>query len=415
MPNASIQLASLRNFLLITTVLSGALGYAFSAHAAESSSPEKWSDTLKYYGHAEGGIAMNTASPDNGENFGSLFTDKSNSVQMNQLMLTAERPIDSSLSTFDIGFKVQGLYGTDARYTHSLAETDHLFHSKYQFDFNEATINMHLPVVFKGGVDVKLGQFPSPMSAETIDATTNSLYSHSYIFNFGVPMKNTGVLATAHVNPLLDIYGGLDTGVNGGITADGDMNRTVKGQFGVGLNLLGGDLTILALSHIGAENAPNLVPGGGVRYLNDITTTYKANDKLTLTTDINYIKDEGLSAIGYGVAQYATYTLNDHWSLVGRGEVWRDNAGAFVYAYPGYFDAANAQRGLANTSYPAARTTYGEITLGANYKPQVPKAIDGFVVRPELRVDHSLNGSKPFNQGKDETSFTPAVDVVVPF
>jgi hypothetical protein len=65
------------------------------------------------------------------------------------------------------------------------------------------------------------------------------------------------------------------------------------------------------------------------------------------------------------------------------------------------------------------RTTYGAITLGANIKPDVPKAIEGFVIRPELRVDYSLNGSKPFNVkngvGRDNMSFTPAVDVIIPF
>jgi hypothetical protein len=183
--------SSLRTVLALTTILSGAMGFAALAHADDqtaAAAPAAWGDTLKFYGHVEGGVAFNTASPANNENFGSLFTDKSNQLQMNQLMLTAERPIDSASSKFDIGFKLQGLYGTDARYTHSLAETDHLFHSKYQFDFNEATVNMHLPVAFEGGVDLKIGQFPSPMSAETIDATTNSLYSHSYIMNFGVPM-----------------------------------------------------------------------------------------------------------------------------------------------------------------------------------------------------------------------------------
>jgi len=245
---------------------------------------------------------------------------------------------------------------------------------------------------------------------------TNSLYSHSYIFNFGVPFKSTGVLSTAHVNPTLDIYGGFDTGVNGGITADGDNNQNIKGQFGFGLNnLLGDKLSIVALSHVGTEDPANVMPHGAMRYLNDITATYKANDKLTLTTDVNYIEEDSVNAIGYGVAQYATYALNDKVTLVGRAEIWRDNSGVFVGAFPGYFDDANAQRGLTNTAYVAPRTTYSELTLGVNYKPEVPKAIEGLVIRPELRVDQSLNGSKPFNEGKDATSFTPAVDVVVPF
>lgn len=410
--------SALPQILALAVILTGTAGIANKALADEQATPPpppEWADAIKHYGHAEAGVAFNPASPSNNENIGDLFTDKSNQLQLNQLAYTVERPIDSTSSKLDLGFKVQAMFGSDARYTHSLAEFDHLVHSKYQLDVVEAHVDAHVPVLTAGGIDIKAGQLVSPMGAEVIDATGNSLYSHSYIFNFGTPLKNTGILTISHVSPLLDLYAGLDTGVNGGITADGDMNHEVKGQFGFGLNMLGGNLTVLALSHIGAENSPKIIPGGGLRYLNDVTTTYKVNDKLTLTNDLNYIEDDGAHAIGYGMAQYATYALNDKWTLIGRGEVWRDNSGFFVSADPAYFDAANAQRGLTNTALAVPRTTYGALTLGANYKPEVPKAIEGFVIRPELRIDQSLNGSKPFNVGKDSTSFTPAVDVVVPF
>ncbi|MDE1900306.1 MAG: porin [Alphaproteobacteria bacterium] len=410
---------SFRSGLLLGTMLAG---FSLQAHADDAVAPanhsalSSFADSIQFYGHAEAGIAMSPTVPSGGENVGSLFTDKSNQFQMNQLMVTALRPIDPDMPAFNWGFKLQGLFGTDARYTHSLAETDHLIDSRYQFDFNEATINMHLPTLVAGGVDLKIGQFPSPLGAELIDATANSFYSHSYIFNFGVPVKSTGILATAHVTPMLDLYAGLDTGVNGGITAEGDNNRNIKGQFGFGLNnLLGGALNIVALSHVGTEDPTNVTPTGAMRYLNDITATYKASDKWLFTTDINYAEEDSTNAIAYGVAQYVSYVLNSHVTLVGRGEVWRDNSGAFVTVDPSNFDAANAQRGLTNTSYAVPRTTYSELTLGVNYMPDVPKSIEGFVIRPEMRVDHSLNGSHPFNQGKDNTAFTPAVDVVVPF
>jgi hypothetical protein len=289
-----------------------------------------------------------------------------------------------------------------------------------QFDINEATINAHLPVLTEGGMDIKAGIFPSPMGAEVIDATGNYLYSHSYIFNFGVPLKHTGVLTTTHICPILDLYAGMDTGVNSWLGGDGYNNNLVKGQVGFGLTLLGGDLTVLGFSHIGEENPSNIVPGGYVRYLNDITTTWKASDKLTLITDANYIADDGLGTIGYGVAQYAVYALNDHVSLVGRGEIWRDNGGSYVSAAPGHFDYLNAEMGKSATVYGGGHTTYGELTVGLNIKPDVPKAIDGFVIRPELRIDQSLNGTRPFNLndagvGRDGTSFTRAIDLILPF
>lgn len=404
------------------TVLSlwGAVGTANTAFADGSAQPQAWADSIKLSGHVDAGITFNPSQRAGTDNFGALFQDKANQALLNQVMLTAQRSIDNQSSNVDVGFTLQGIFGSDARYTHSFAELDHLIHGRNQVDIIEATIDAHFPVlseVLEHGVDLKVGEFPSPMGAEVIDSTGNYLYSHSYIFNFGVPYKNTGALATAHVNSWLDLYGGIDTGVNSWIGSGGYNNTMLKGQFGFGLNLLEGALTILGFSHIGAENVPNQsgVPNGALRYLNDITTTYKATPDLTLTTDLNYIADDGVGAIGYGAAQYAVYSLNDHVSLIARGEVWRDNGGFYVASFPGNFDFVNTERGLPATAISGGHTTYGELTLGVNYKPEVPKSIEGFVIRPELRVDTSLNGTKPYNGGKDETSFTPAVDVVIPF
>lgn len=379
-----------------------------------------WSDSIKVSGHIDGGITFDPAAKTGSQNLGSLFNDKANQFMLNQLMGTVERPIDPKSSDFDFGFKLQGIFGTDARMTHGFAELDHLIHGRDQLDIVEASVSAHLPILTDGGVDVKVGQFPTPMGAEVIDSTGNYLYSHSYIYNYGIPLKNTGILATGHVSPVLDLYAGLDTGVNAFVGSSGYNNDIVKGQFGFGLNLLDGNLTVLGFTHIGAENPQNLgFARNALRYLNDITTTWKVNDDLTLINDANYIADEGLGAIGYGMAQYAVYTLNDHLSLVGRAEIWRDNSGAFVAAFPYSLDYINSERGLSATVIAAPRTTYGELTVGLNYKPSID-GLDGLMIRPELRVDRSLNGTHPFdiNQagiGQDRTAFMPAVDVVFPF
>lgn len=386
---------------------------AASAAPKDAAPPAAWLDTLKFSGHIDAGIVGNPDSPSNNINFGHLFTDRANTPILNQLMLTAERPLDPKATGYDFGFKLQGLYGADARYTHSFNLFDRVTNNRNQFDLVEANGLVHLPWLTEGGIDAKIGDFPSPMSAEVIDATGNALYSHSYIFNFGVPFKNTGILATIHLNPVVDLYVGADTGVDAWVGRKGDNNSAGAGQAGIGLNLMDGKLTILALTHIGPENPRN---NDDLRYLNDITATLKVNDKLTLTTDVNYIRDDGLHAIGYGAAQYAVYNLTDTVALVARGEVWRDNNGAFVAAFPGTLDFINTERGLVPaTSISGGRTTYGELTLGVNYKPEVPKAIEGFVIRPEIRFDDSLNGTKPFNAGTSDHQVTLAADVILPF
>jgi hypothetical protein len=381
--------------------------------APADAAPAAWADTLKLSGHLEAGITGNPDGPRNGLNFGDLFTDRANTPLLNQLMLTAERPLDPKATGYDFGFKLQAMYGSDARYTHSFNELDRVIGGRNQIDIVEANGVVHTPWLTDSGIDAKLGEFPSPMSAESIDATQNALYSHSYIFNFGVPFKHTGILTTTHLNSVVDLYAGADTGVNAWVGTKGDDNKAAAGQFGIGLNLMDGKLTILGLTHIGPE-----LPGNNhdFRYLNDITATLKVSDALTLTTDVNYIRDDGLHAIGYGAAQYIVYNLNDQIALIARGEVWRDNNGAFVAAFPGNLDFINSERGLApSTTISGGRTTYGALTLGVNYKPAVPKIIDGFVIRPELRFDQSLNGTTPFNAGTSVHQVTLAADFILPF
>jgi len=40
------------------------------------------------------------------------------------------------------------------------------------------------------------------------------------------------------------------------------------------------------------------------------------------------------NATGYGVAQYATYAINDWLKITGRGEIWRDNTGSSWASFP---------------------------------------------------------------------------------
>ena len=219
---------------------------------------------------------------------------------------------------------------------------------------------VHTPWLFSGGIDIKAGQWVTLEGAETIDPTTNYFYSHSYIFNFGIPFVETGIMTISHVDPLLDVYAGVDTGVNTTFgNGQGDNNGGAAFAGGIGLNLLGGNLTILATTHIGPENADtngtnntinviaacNCNPNNTLRFLNDITATWKVTDSFTLITDANYIHDDGtfLNAVGfgtfhpsgYGIAQYAIYKVNDWLSLVGRAEVWRDNNNFLSRLFPG--------------------------------------------------------------------------------
>src|SRR5437868_13546411 len=259
-----------------------------------SSSPTP-SPRFKISGWIDGGITFNPASPQDNQNFGRFFDDRANEPLVNQLVINLERPLAPQPGEFDWGFKLQFMYGSDARYIHSLGLfSDTAATSIVQPDLVEGYLNLHFPIISEGGLDLKLGKFVTLEGAETIDPRTNFFYSHTYIFNFGIPFNHTGALATFHASKLLDLYSGITQGVN---TSIEDNNDSPAFHGGVGLNLLDGKLTALVSTHIGPET-PN--DDRHNRYLNDLTITAKAAKNLTSITDLNFIYDDAADATGLG-------------------------------------------------------------------------------------------------------------------
>src|SRR3984885_5477809 len=295
---------------------------------------------FKLYGWIEGGITGNPDSPTDNHNFGHLFTDRSNEPLLNQVSIVGERALDPNATGFDWGFKAWFMYGSDARYTKSVGFLPTVTNDRVQPDFPELSVSLHIPVGTTGGIDLKMGKYADPMSAETIDPRNNVFYSHSYIFNFGVPFNDTGFLGIFHVNKYMDLYSGVNRGVN---MAFSDNNSSLAFEGGFGLNLLDGNLTMVALTHAGPEDTLNNVDW---RYLNDFTTTWKITKNLTAITDLNLITDtiDG-GKWGGGGAQYFTYSVNDWLQLGLRGEIFRDSQGFYVAQFRANNDFIHILRG----------------------------------------------------------------------
>jgi hypothetical protein len=283
-------------------------------------------------------------------------------------------------------------------------------------------VTFHVPDVAGGSLDLKVGQYASPLGAETILASANPLYSHSYIFNFGLPFKHTGALATLHLSGGIDLYGGVDSGVNTSLGKDGDNNDAWSGLFGFGYANADSTVTLVALTHVGPENASAKAPLGfanandELRWINDAVLTVKPSDNLTLITELNYIRDDLVKAEGFGAAQYATWKFDDTLSLTGRAEVWRDVQGFYVAAFQGNQDYVLAEAGEPTRSPVLSAgqgATYGALTLGLTWKPDNWGMPDGFALRPEIRFDRSLGDARPFDNGDSQTTF--GLDVLIPF
>jgi putative OmpL-like beta-barrel porin-2 len=369
---------------------------------------------FKIYGWIEGGITGNPNSPIDNHNFGHLYTDRANEPLLNQVSIVGERALDPNATGFDWGFKAWFIYGSDARYTKSMGFLDLATNYRMQPDFPEISVSAHIPIGCTGGLDIKFGKYADPMSADTIDPRNNVFYSHSYIFDFGVPTTDTGILAVFHVNKYLDIYGGINRGVNATFK---DNNSSIAFEGGFGLNLLDGNLTTVALTHIGPENPGN---SHDYRFLNDMTTTWKITKALTSITDLNLVYDQSGSSWGGGLAQYFTYALNDWLTLGLRAEIWRDENNFYVAQFRANNDFIHIERGDPIAPDPSTffggKTTYFEVTWGVTLKPPVPKPFAALLIRPEVRYDRALTDAfSPFDEHTDKDQWTLGLDVILQF
>ncbi len=370
---------------------------------------------FRLYGWIETGITGNFASPNDDQNFGRLLDDRANEPLLNQFVLTAERGLDPSMADrFDWAFRIQFLYGSDARYLKTIGLFDLITDDTVQPDIPELWFLAHFPISgTAGGLDLKLGKFMTCEGADMSDPRMNTFYSRTYIFNFGTPFYGVGALATMHACPCLDLYGGITRGVNVGTE---DNNDSVSFYGGLGLNCCDGKVACAAMTHIGPENPRD---NHDCRYLSDIVTTRKITDRLTAIIDMNFIYEESVNAKGYGIAQYLTYAVNDCCTIGIRGEVWRDADGFFVAQFASNNAFIHFERGDDTVFDPrttgGGRTTYGALTAGVTIKPPKPALITDLMIRPELRYDRSLNGTHPFNDSSDQDMFTAAVDFVVMF
>lgn len=349
------------------------------------------STRFKISGWVEAGVTFNSEAPGTRQNFGHLFTDRANEPLLNQLVFTAERSLDTApdASGFDWGFKAQVMYGGDARYIHSTGLLQNTQHEIVQPDVVEAWLLLHAPIAgTAGGFDLKVGKFVTLEGAETIDPRTTVFYSHSYIFNFGIPFNHTGALGVSHLARWLDVYTGVTRGVNVGTT---DNNGSVSFHGGCGLNFYEGSLTALATTHIGPENPHN---NHDQRCLNDLVVTWKVNANTIAVLDANFAQDDSpaRNAKAYGAAAYLTYQLRTWCTLALREELFRDEKGFFVGSFADHDDYIDLERGKLQNIDPRTffrAGTVNAVTVGATLKMPTQRDHLGGAIRPELRWDHS--------------------------
>ena len=409
--------------------------HPFSAFSSGGSDLSHWLSDVTLIGQIEGGIMANPARPNPGYNFGDFLADHANQVQLNQAEFTLSKAIDPSKNTYQIGFTLEGLYGSDARYYHLVGVSDQEWKARYQLIPAQAHVDVHLPWLTSGGLDMQAGILQAPMGVEGLDPASRAFYTLAYTSEYSVPFQHVGAMFNWHVTPILDVTFGIDTG-NQTTFGSSDNNDKPAGYFGFNLNnLLGGKLRIVELSRVGPEDVwrgsftiSRYEANHAQRFWNDINATYQVNDKLSLTAEFNYLHDEGVRGIGArgqfagtdaeSFVSFLSYKINKDFTFNYRGEIYRDNNNSLVASFRGNNSYMNAIAGRPADLVPGASghgTTYGDLSLNVAYRPDLGHHVRVFQLRPEIRFDRALNSTSPFNGGRNNGMFTFGGDAVIGF
>lgn len=329
-----------------------------------------------------------TASSANQQQLPMGFNYEANQFLLQQNWIRFERTVvTSNASEPTFGFRTDTIVpGTDYRFTVArglwsgqLTENDGLPNT-YGFDPIQFYGQAYFPNLWQG-LDIKLGRMFCQYGAETIDAPSNALASHSYTFIYD-PFTHTGVMGTAQINPAWSIQLGAVMGPDVFI----DPAASPYGMASIKWAPPEGRTSVLISGLIGSGrydvdeqfNNPNIV---------DLVLVHKLNPQLTYTLDALFGYQTNVPDIGtatwFGIVNYVTCELAEKWKATTRLE---------------FFDDIDGNRTGFAGLYTAA-------TAGLSFQPR-----PAITLRPEVRYDY--NGeTRPFD-GR-HSLFTATADLIV--
>jgi hypothetical protein len=133
---------------------------------------------IRVFGWIQNSFTGNPSQPADGMNFGVNPNNLANRWMGNQYYLVVENPLEED-DTFNLGFRVDNLFGNDWQFNHMVG----LFETSFQknhfagYDPAQMYVNAHLPVLTRGGLDLKGGRWYSIAGYEGVPAISRPLLS----------------------------------------------------------------------------------------------------------------------------------------------------------------------------------------------------------------------------------------------
>jgi len=385
---------------------------------------------LQIGGWVQQGLTANFGDPNDRMNSPVLFNDRANDYQLNQLYLYAEKKLQNDGSRWEVGGRLDVLFGSDARFlTVPGLEEHHDGTPKWngegkQYGLAIPQAYLEFAAPWMHGASLKAGHFYSIAGYETAAAPQNFFYSHAYTYLYGEPFTHTGALFTAKPSQLLT--------VSAGYTKGWDVLESNSNEYGilasVKLTSPSQRTSIAATVHSG-QDVTGVRSGGALidedRHFVSLVLQHKFNDCLryVFQHDFGYQEDGEVvvntvprtitfdEAKWYGINQYLIYDIDETLSTAIRVEWFRDQDHSRL-AVPVKFNPGG-------TTFLGGN--YFALTGGVNWRPN-----GNITVRPEVRWDYSdLKGNagapggdpnvRAFDDARHSNQITAAFDVVVVF
>lgn len=354
----------------------------------------------------------NPYNPSDGFNGPVTWLDQANKYQLNELYLYGVKPTDTKGSGWDLGGRVDLLYGTSYRWDTEAGLETHLNSGK----FYGLAIPQFYGEVAYNDLKVKIGHFISPVGFYTVGTYNNFFNTIPYTYQYGEPFTHTGFLANYQATDRLNVGAGL---IHGWDAFDSSFNKW-GGYLGT-LTLNGNADDSLAFVQVYShEPTQNAARPFTQRYFQTLVYTRplkQISDKLTYVAQSDFgVQGQatmtGKTARWYGFNQYLYWKKNDLWSWGINFEWFRDEEGFRVTApvpSPGSPNAVGWPRA------PGFAGNFYQITFGPRWTP-----LPNLVVRPNFRADwyHGPNNSenlRPYDGGKRNLQQILATDVVISF
>jgi len=373
-------------------------------------------EDVEVYGWLSQGITLNADSPTDRFNGPNTFNDRSNEYQLNQLYTVMERSISDEGSSWDLGGRVDLLYGTDYFFTTALGLETHRDGSPRWNSGNgprgsgAALYGLALPQLYAEvmvpvgtGLDVKLGHFYSILGYESVMDPVNFFYSRSYAKQYGEPITETGLISNYWLSERWNIQAGFTRGAN----SWEDINRDIGFLGGLTWSLPDDTSSVRFAISTGDEDPA----GRNNRTVYSLVYRRELTPKLTYVFQHDFGTEAGAavdsngspkSAKWYDIAQYLLYSVNDRVAWGMRFEWFRDQDNVRVLGIP--FDALTEGGNLY------------ELTAGVNWEPRA-----SVLFRSEVRWDWSdvsapgLGIAGLYDSFQDKQQFTWATNLVLTF